>query len=142
MSDSNQQCPSNWNTITTSVRGCGRSTKTTFACDSVFYPVNGRTYSSVCGRVIAYQEGVSYGFRHSDNEIDIPNISGMSLTHGPPGSRHHIWSFIGAYHEIVQQKPITAHVQPQIIPLLIPVLYMLAMITSVTLPTLNQVSRS
>ena len=62
MSDPNQQCPSNWNLTTSPVRGCGRSSAGSHTCDSVFYPVHGRTYSSVCGRVLAYQKGLALGF--------------------------------------------------------------------------------
>ena len=51
MSDPNQQCPSNWKLITTPFKGCGRLSTNGGSCDSVVYPVNGRTYSSVCGRL-------------------------------------------------------------------------------------------
>ena len=50
MSDPNQQCPSNFAQTIISVRGGGTGLH---SCSSVFYPVNGRTYSSVCGRVNA-----------------------------------------------------------------------------------------
>ena len=104
MSDPNQQCPSNWNLITTPVRGCGRSSTEHLTCDSVFYPVNGRNYSSVCGRVLAYQRGESHAFfnsisRPGYNNIEFPYVSGISLTHGPAGNRQHIWTFAGALHE-------------------------------------------
>ncbi len=63
MSDTNQQCPSNWRLTTSPVRGCGRSSNGYHTCDSMIYPVSGRTYSSVCGRINAYQrEGSSNGF--------------------------------------------------------------------------------
>ncbi len=55
MSDTNQQCPSNWRLTTSPVRGCGQSSNRYRTCDSVIYPVNGYTYSSVCGRINAYQ---------------------------------------------------------------------------------------
>ncbi len=55
MTDPNQQCPANWRLNTEgSIRGCGR---TTSRCDSVVFPSNGRTYSRVCGKIIAYQRG-------------------------------------------------------------------------------------
>ncbi len=31
-------------------------------------------------------------------------IDGVSLTHGPPGSRTHVWSFVNAYYEIVKNN--------------------------------------
>ena len=103
MSDPNQQCPSNWNLTTTPVRGCGRSSSGSFTCDSVVYPVHGRTYSSVCSRVLAYQIGVSVAYaaalNNGRNTTEDVYISGVSLTHGPAGSRQHIWTFAGALDE-------------------------------------------
>ncbi len=101
LSDTNQQCPSNWTFTTSPVRGCGRSSSERNTCDSVTYPVNGRTYSSVCGRINAYQKGVSYAFYNSitGSTLDQSYISGVSVTHGPAGNRTHIWSFVGAGSE-------------------------------------------
>ena len=104
MSDPNQQCPSNWTLTTSPVRGCGRSYSyrsfddSSLTCDSVFYPVLGRTYSSVCGRVLAYQKGVGAGFG-ARYTIDAAYVSGVSVTHGPAGSRQHIWTFAAAQDE-------------------------------------------
>ena len=103
MSDPNQQCPSNWNLTTSPVRGCGRSSAGWYTCDSSFYPVLGRTYSSVCGRVLAYQRGWPLGFflalDTGRNTTDAAYVSGVSLTHGPAGSRQHIWTFAAALGE-------------------------------------------
>ena len=103
MSDPNQQCPSNWTLTTSPVRGCGRSSAGYYTCDSSFYPVLGRTYSSVCGRVLAYQRGFGAGFTAAlydgMNTTDSSYISGVSLTHGPAGSRQHIWTFAAALDE-------------------------------------------
>ena len=60
MSDPSPRCPSNWTLVTTPIRGCGRlSTAASLTCTSVFYTVGGHTYSSVCGRVHAYQKEVT-----------------------------------------------------------------------------------
>ena len=103
MTDPNQQCPSNWNLTTSPIRGCGRSSTESNTCDSVLYPVHGRTYSSVCGRVLAYQRGVGIGFytalQTRRNTIDASYVSGVSLTHGPAGPRQHIWTFAAALNE-------------------------------------------
>ncbi len=97
MSDTNQQCPSNWRLTTSPVRGCGRSSAT---CDSVIYPVNGCTYSSVCGRINAYQKGRETAFYIQRDNVESTYVSGVSITHGAPGSRRHIWTFAAAigYH--------------------------------------------
>ena len=103
MSDPNQQCPSNWTLTTSPVRGCGRSSAGQYTCDSSIYPVYGRTYSSVCGRVLAYQRGVGAGFgaalETGRNTIDVAYVSGVSVTHGQAGSRQHIWTFAATLDE-------------------------------------------
>ena len=103
MSDPNQQCPSNWRLITTPIRGCGRRASG-IECDSVTYSVHGRSnYSSVCGRILAYQKGLTGAFfapiHNNLYTIDTAYLDGVSLTNGPAGSRQHIWSFVGAYYE-------------------------------------------
>ena len=103
MSDSSQQCPDNLALVTTPIRRCGRSTGHYLTCDSVIYPVHGRTYSRVCGRVLAYQTGWASAFYNtlvrSQNSLEQTYFNGVSLTHGPPGSRQHIWSFANADHD-------------------------------------------
>ena len=105
MSDPNQQCPPNWNLITTStVRSCGGAGQT---CVSAIFPSNGMSYSHVCGRIIAYQKGSTDAFGPTVRVTERPTLDqnyfdGVSLTHGPAGSRQHIWSFVSAvieFHE-------------------------------------------
>ena len=100
MSDPNQRCPSNWTLITTPIRGCRRRATAYGQCDSVTYSVHGRTYSSVCGRILAYQRGVAAAFHnviaYNLGTIDTAYLSGVSLTHGPAETRQHIWSFVGS----------------------------------------------
>ena len=103
MADPNQQCRSNWTLVTgSSFRGCGRTTLTGGSCDSAIVPVNQR-YSSVCGRVIAYQKDIGGAFYNSIISrlplVERSYLSGVSITHGSPGSRQHIWSFAGAIYE-------------------------------------------
>ncbi len=65
-------------------------------CPSKLFPVHGIEYRTVCGRVLARQEGTTDGFdgfyTHGSN-IDGVYFDGVSLTHGNP--RQHIWSFAG-----------------------------------------------
>ena len=102
MDDITQQCPSNWRLHTSPVRGCGINS-TVRACNSTLFPANGRTYSRVCGKVIAYQRGSTDAFHpaitQTANTIDLPYLDGVSLTYGMPGSRRHIWSFAAALLE-------------------------------------------
>ena len=103
MTDPTQQCPSNWRLVSSPVRGCGRGTTDRGACDSATFPSHGRSYSRVCGRVIAYQKGSPDAFypsiRGGQGQIENGYIDGISLTHGIAGSREHIWSFVGAVGE-------------------------------------------
>ena len=97
MSDPSQQCPSNWNLVTTPVRGCRQSGG--FGCNSVSFASNGKLYSRVCGRVIAYQQGVPNAFLRSISAnpgLEGVYVDGVSLTHGAEGSRQHIWTFAAA----------------------------------------------
>ena len=107
MSDPHKTCPSTWTLNTSPVRGCGRSSTSAQTCDSVVYAVNGRSYSSVCGKIIAYHKGYSYGFSsvwmYRAVPIEAVYISGVSITHGPPGARQHVWTFVGALNEIDNQ---------------------------------------
>ena len=101
MSNPDQQCPSNWALQTDSVRGCGR-TSDGRACDSAFFPSNGTTYSHICGKVNAFQRGITTSFEGGLNDnpsLDGPYIDGISLTHGATGSRQHIWSFASSLFE-------------------------------------------
>ncbi len=105
MNDTSQQCPSSWGIITNPIRGCGQEYAGRLGgCNSVTYPVHGLTYSQVCGRILAYQHGLTSAFissiQNDSYTIEDPYLSGVSLTHGPPGSRLHVWSFAaGVYYQ-------------------------------------------
>ena len=104
MSEPSQECPSNWTLHTSPVRGCGRSTFSSYSQDSAFFMADGRTYSRVCGQILAYQKGYPEAFYNSivlrRNEVDDAYVDGISLTHGPIGSRQHVWTFaVSAYEE-------------------------------------------
>ena len=72
-------------------------------CDSVIILVN-MNYSIVCGRINAYQRGLSAAFQLSiinpTVTIEDAYVSGLSLTHGVAGERKHVWTFAGALDEI------------------------------------------
>ena len=103
MADRGNMCPANWKLHERPVRGCGRRASAWPTCDSVTYSVHGRSYSSVCGRILAYQRGWANAFfnaiYYNLDTIDTSYMSGVSLTHGPAETRKHIWSFVGANYE-------------------------------------------
>ena len=100
MSDPSQQCPDAWTLqtyISEPMRLCGRGNNSLAGCLSAMYSTFGISYSHVCGRVIGYQFGSPDGFGRQravgPQTIDGPYVDGISLTHGSPGTRQHIWSF-------------------------------------------------
>ena len=101
MSDPTQQCPTNWNLISTPVRTCGRSSTGSTTCDSAFFSTGGSSYQQVCGRIIGYQRGDPNGFLGaiSGRNIEGQYVDGVSVTYGASGSRQHIWTFAGASHQ-------------------------------------------
>ena len=102
MNNTDSQCPSEWRLHTDRVRGCGRNYAAHFTCDSVYLRNNGLSYSRVCGRIIAYQKSVFEAFNSNvvyGYLIDFAYASGVLLSHGPVGSRQHIWTFAGALYE-------------------------------------------
>ena len=103
MSDPNQQCPSTWRLVASPERACGRITYGQ-RCDSAYFSSNGAAYSRVCGRILAYQRGSPDAFSEQESGRNIDNVEtfyldGVSLTHGSPGSRQHIWSFVASVYE-------------------------------------------
>ena len=103
MTDPDEVCPSSLSMLTCPVRGCRRQSASA-GCDAVLFnivPVQG--YSEVCGRILAYQGGTPDAFlpfiEGGQTTIDSAYVDGVSLTHGPAGSRQHIWTFAAAPSE-------------------------------------------
>ena len=100
MTDTSQQCPSGLvERNETGLRQCQAEGS---GCHSVKYYAANIGYSSVCGRIRAYQVGSTNGFRqYYENQgastIDSAYVDGVSLTHGNP--REHIWTFAAALDE-------------------------------------------
>ena len=102
MTDPSQQCPSAWTLQTSSSesrRLCGRESSSA-SCKSVTYSTFGMSYSHVCGRVIGYQYGVPDAFWNQRFQtLEGYYVDGVSVTHGSPRSRQHIWTFAGVFIE-------------------------------------------
>ena len=100
MTVSSHTCPSGLvernytNTSNLCVRGLDSS-----GCSSVMLSTS-INYTSVCGRVIAYQISTPDAFESLTTEegIDSIYVDGVSLTHGDP--REHIWTFAAAVDEV------------------------------------------
>ena len=95
MTDPNTDCPSGWNMTNYTIRTCGRDSDGYDTCDSVFFPVSGGEYSQVCGKMKAYQWGLTIGFykyNQGYSKVNDSYFSGVAVLHGSP--QQHIWSFV------------------------------------------------
>ena len=105
MTNTSHVCPSGLQLTSYSRRTCGRANSSSGICWSTTFSVGGSQYSRVCGRALAYRFGYQYAFRgywaysritnnkYVNQGIDGYYVDGLSLTHGAPGSRQHIWTF-------------------------------------------------
>ena len=95
MTDPNTDCPSGWSMTNYNIRTCGRASDGYHTCDSVFFPVSGGEYSQVCGKMKAYQWGLTngfYGYYRGYSTVNDSYFSGVAVLHGSP--QQHIWSFV------------------------------------------------
>ncbi len=109
MTISSHQCPGDMEEVTLSgKRLCGRSSNAYTAsksCVSANISANSLQYSQVCGRITGYQYGYVSAFAFSPTSfpkaqsIDSWYAEGVSVTHGPPGSREHVWTFANGFNE-------------------------------------------
>ena len=91
MSNLNFHCPAGFKQYNNPIRACGR-TLNTGGCQSLHFPVQGVSYSKVCGQVIGYQVGTPSAFSSASTNIDGAYVDGVSITHGS-NPRKHIWTF-------------------------------------------------
>ena len=99
MSNPSEQCPGDFNLqnySTALMRLCGGVSIGT-GCVSAVYNTYNIRYRQVCGKVIGYRFGAPDAFSPATENpsvtIDGNYVDGVSLTHGSPGARQHIWSF-------------------------------------------------
>ena len=94
MTNTSHVCPAGLRLTSYSKRTCGQAHSG--SCSSTTFSVGGSQYRRVCGRALAYRWGYNHGFYgyHSPRRgIEGSYVDGLSLTHGTPGSRQHIWTF-------------------------------------------------
>ena len=97
MTNTSHVCPAGLNLTSYSKRTCGRAHSSSHNCSSTAFSVGDSQYSRVCGRALAYQFGFNYAFlayHWKRQGVDGHYVDGLSLTHGAPGSRQHIWTFV------------------------------------------------
>ncbi len=95
MTDPTQHCPTEFREITSPKRTCGRPGS---GCYSTSYPVDGISYSRVCGRIKAYQDYSPNAFNpyHANQALTIDDtyVEGVSLTHGQNPRKHIIYGHL------------------------------------------------
>ena len=116
MADTNSQCPPNWRLKTTGVRGCGRNISTYYSCESAHFRNAELPYNRVCGRIIAFQKGHTDGFDayifNRASTIETAYSAGVLLSHGPAGSRQHIWTFSSGIYKYSTGQVIRSSICP------------------------------
>ena len=104
MTDTSYNCPTGLNLTSYSNKSaCGRSHTNSGECSSTTFSVGGLPYSQVCGRIKGYQFGATNAFWIHLMDIDSCYVDGVSLTHGEPGRRQHIWTFAAGLSEKTSQ---------------------------------------
>ena len=103
MTDPTQQCPNSWQKIASPRSSCGRNnSKSGEYCDSLNITTSGASYQTVCGRFRGYQVGSPDAFRNFSGPISIDTfyVDGVTVTYGPPGRRHHVFTYAAGVSEI------------------------------------------
>ena len=68
---------------------------------SLSLSTDGKEYTHVCGRAIGYQYHSTDAFAGAaQGTIDNYYVDGLSVTHGQPGNRTHIWTFAVGIDEV------------------------------------------
>ena len=115
MTKSRQRCPRGFKLNTYgSRRLCGRVADRS-SCASISVPVNGKRYSQVRGRVIAYQYASPDGFHSGSTSIDGVYVDGISITYGK-NPRKHVWTLGAGYTSYSKSSstcPGTGYGRPQ-----------------------------
>ena len=104
MTDPNTNCPSGWQLTRHFKRTCGKDSSSSFACDSVFFPVSEGNYSSVCGSIRAYQDERTDAFEayHLGRVTTIAMHAMVLLS-----PSHHLWvETISVNQESIQDLPV------------------------------------
>ena len=103
MTDANQNCPPGLSLTSYSKRTCGRAHSNAQTCSSTTFNVGGSAYSRVCGRIGGYQVGETsafFGYLQFSQSLEGWYVDGVSLTHGAPGTRQHIWTYAAGYTDL------------------------------------------
>ena len=106
MTNPGETCPSPLTIYTANgKRFCGSSKQGGQTCSSVTFPTFSYQYTHVCGRAAGFSYHHPCAFFYSQvgsslsRTLNGAYVAGLSITHGAPGSRTHIWTYAGGYQE-------------------------------------------
>ena len=106
MTNPGETCPSPLTNYTVNgKRLCGGSTPNGRTCSSVTFPTFNYQYTHICGRAVGFSYHQPCAFLYSKRgtswfqPFDGAYVAGLSITHGAPGSRTHIWTYPAGYQE-------------------------------------------
>ena len=106
MTNPGETCPSPLTNYTVNGKKfCGGSNPHGETCSSVTFPTFNYQYTHVCGRAAGFSYHHPCAFFYSQvgssqsRTLDGAYVAGLSITHGAPGSRNHIWTYAGGYQE-------------------------------------------
>ncbi len=110
MTEDRSNCPDGLTKFHSSgKRLCGRRRSPSpaqLSCASAVFNTGKAKYSRVCGRIVGYAFGTPYAFLGYTLFADIHSLSvetyyvdGVTVTHGPPGDRQHVWTFAAGKSE-------------------------------------------
>ena len=101
MTNSEEKCPSPLTLYTANgKRLCGSTNPNSLTCTSVIFPTYNYHYMYVCGRAVGFSYHHPCAFHSSNrNTLDGAYVSGLSITHGVPDGRTHIWTYAGGFQE-------------------------------------------
>ena len=106
MTNPEETCPSPLTLyMANGMRVCGSTNPSGQTCDSVTFPTFNYQYSHVCGRAVGFSFYHPCAFALSEpgnrffQTFDGAYVSGLSITHGEPGGRNHIWTYAGGFVE-------------------------------------------
>ena len=106
MTNPGETCPSPLRNYTANgKRLCVGGNSRSQTCSSVTFPTFNYQYTHVCGRAVgfSYRHPCAFYFsRHGSRQsrtLDGAYVAGLSITHGAPGNRTHIWTYAGGYQE-------------------------------------------
>ena len=104
MTNPGETCPSPLTVYTANgKRLCGGGTER--SCSSVTFPTFNYQYTHVCGRAVGFSYYQPCGLFFSKpgtgwyQPFDGAYVTGLSITHGAPGNRTHIWTYAAGYRE-------------------------------------------